>query len=166
LKQREPFENVVVMPWVTYGSGCEFMSGSVIGHTGFGFERNEEGVPVEIVHTGGVCVGARVRIGSNTVVCRGTVDDTMIGDDVKIDALCHVAHNVKIGARTMVAAMAMIGGSVEIGQDAWLGAGCTIINKVKIARGAYIGLGAVVVKDVPEKAVMIGNPARVLRYLD
>ncbi|MFH0824396.1 MAG: hypothetical protein V2B18_16710 [Pseudomonadota bacterium] len=164
LKQPENSIGVMIHPWVKIGVGFEVFSGAVIGHTGFGFERDENGIPVEIVHTGGVVIGDYVRIGENSVVARGTLGDTVIEDHVKIDSLCHIAHNVLVGARTMMASTIDITGSVTVGTDVWIGAHTIIKNKVKIGNHALIGVGAVVIHDVPAGAVVAGNPARILRF--
>ncbi|HWB64020.1 MAG TPA: hypothetical protein VG603_10950, partial [Chitinophagales bacterium] len=75
------------------------------------------------------------------------------------DNLCHIAHNVDIGKHTVVIAGCSIGGSAKIGEFCWLAPSSTILENVKIGNYARVGLGAVVVKDVPEHANMVGNPA-------
>jgi virginiamycin A acetyltransferase len=55
--------------------------------------------------------------------------------------------------------------SVEIGNDVWMGANAVILPEVnRIGDGAVIGAGAVVTRDVPPYAVVLGNPARVVKY--
>ena len=55
-------------------------------------------------------------------------------------------------------------GLISIGNDVWIGAGATILPDVLVADGAVIGAGAVVTKNVPENAIVVGNPARILKY--
>ena len=55
---------------------------------------------------------------------------------------------------------------IHIGNNVWIGSNATILAGVTIGDGAIIGAGAVVTKDVPDNAVVVGNPARVIRYLD
>ncbi|NQT22074.1 MAG: CatB-related O-acetyltransferase [Candidatus Omnitrophica bacterium] len=55
-------------------------------------------------------------------------------------------------------------GSIEIGSDVWIGAGAAILSGVKIGNGAVIGANSVVNKDVPDYAVVAGNPAKILKY--
>jgi len=146
------------------GEGCHFGPGTVIGNAGFGFAYDEDGRAHRMPHIGGVIIGDRVEVGSNTVIDSGVLLPTTIGDDVKIDNLVHVAHNVHIGARTLVVAHAMIGGSAWIGMDCWIGAGALIRNKAYIGANVFVGMGANVVKDIEEDGVVVmGNPARVIR---
>lgn len=53
---------------------------------------------------------------------------------------------------------------ITIGDDVWLGYGVIIIKNVTIGKGAIIGAGSVVTKDIPEYAIAVGNPARVVKY--
>lgn len=55
---------------------------------------------------------------------------------------------------------------VEIGDHAWIGAGATILPGVRVGRHAVVGAASVVTRDVPDYAVAVGNPARVIKLLD
>lgn len=132
-------------------------SGTVIGSDGFGYERDENGVPQKLPHLGGVEIGDRVEIGSNTSIDRGTLGDTVIESDAKIDNLIHIAHNVRIGARTMIAAGAEVSGSCRVGSDVWIGPQATVSDGLTIGDGAQITLGAVVTRNVPAEARVTGN---------
>lgn len=152
--------HVVVGRGVRIGAGCLVKSHAVIGEEGFGFEFDEARTPVRLPHVGGVRIGDRVEIGCGTCVCRGTVDDTVIADDVKIDDLVYIAHNVSIGQGTLVIGRAAVSGSVRIGRNCWIAPAAALINGISIGDRAVVGLGAVVTKDVPADAVVAGNPAR------
>lgn len=162
-------ENVVLESHVVVKSGSEIGIGSwvrshsVLGGPGFGFESDESGVAIRIHHFGRVLIGSNVEIGSNTVIARGTIDATVIGDNVKIDDHVFIAHNAKIGARSMIIAGAEVSGSVEIGEDCWIAPQVTILNGVKVGSRSFVGLGSVVIRDLPESVVAAGNPARVIR---
>jgi acetyltransferase-like isoleucine patch superfamily enzyme len=54
--------------------------------------------------------------------------------------------------------------SISIGDDVWIGANVTILKGVNIANGVVIGAGSVVIKDIPEYAIVVGNPARIIKY--
>ncbi|WP_084181277.1 UDP-3-O-(3-hydroxymyristoyl)glucosamine N-acyltransferase [Polaromonas glacialis] len=154
--------NVVIGDGVIVGERCVVKSCAVIGEDGFGFERDEHGLPVRLVHLGTVVIGNDVEIGSLTTVCRGTLDDTVIEDHVKIDDHVHIAHNVKVRRAAMIIACAEVSGGVEVGEQAWIGPNASVIQKVKIGPQSVIGIGANVIRSVESGATVAGNPAKVL----
>lgn len=130
-----------------------------IGAAGFGFVRNETGRVERFPHYGGVVIGADVELGHFVCIDRGALTDTVIGQGVKIDNLCHIAHGAVIGAHTTIAALSCIEGSVKIGER------CTIGSKVVFQIGSgcgddvTVGSGSVVTKWIPDGQTWIGNPA-------
>jgi len=154
---------VVIGEGVRIGQNCVIKSGAVIGEDGFGFERDDDGLPVRLVHLGSVRIGDHVEIGSLTTVCRGTLADTVIEDYAKIDDHVHIAHNCRIGVGAMVIACAEVSGGVVLGKGSWVGPNATIIQQVKIGENALVGIGANVLRDVPAATTVAGNPARTLQ---
>lgn len=152
--------NVVIADGVTIGEDCWIKSGAVIGEDGYGFERDEDGVPLRMLHFGSVVIGNDVEIGSLTTVCRGTLGDTVIEDHVKVDDHVHVAHNVRIKRSAMVVANVVLCGSVVVGERAWIAPNASVREGLTVGDDAVVGLGAVVIGDVPDKAVVVGNPGR------
>jgi UDP-3-O-[3-hydroxymyristoyl] glucosamine N-acyltransferase len=148
------------------GKNVFIKSHCVIGDVGFGFEKNDQNVPIRIPHIGWVEISDNAEIGSFTTVCRGTLGATKIHDNVKIDDHVHVAHNVTIKDRTMLIAFAMIGGSTVIGEDTWIAPGSIIRDGLDIGSNVTVGMGAVVTKDIKNDLVLIGNPARALKPND
>ena len=113
--------NVVIDNCVRIGKQCEIKSGAVIGQSGFGFERDADGMPLLFPHKGGVVVGDNVYIGANTCIDRGTLGDTVVASNAKIDNLVHIAHNCHIGEGAFVIAGASLGGALAWGAAAgWL----------------------------------------------
>jgi UDP-3-O-[3-hydroxymyristoyl] glucosamine N-acyltransferase len=157
------FPHAVISNNVTIGKNVIIKSNATIGQKGFGFEFNKNHIPISIPHIGGVKIGNNVEIGANSTVCCGTLSDTIISDFVKIDDNVFIAHNVKIGERTMITACAEISGSVTIGSDCWLGPNCSIMNHISIGNEVLIGLGAVVINSLPDRVVVAGNPAKIIR---
>ena len=151
---------VVITGRVEIGANCVMRSNATIGDAGFGFALDADGEPVAFPHIGGVKIGNFVEIGSNCTIARAALDDTIIGDLVKINNLVHVAHNVRIGPRTQIAAGAVICGSVSIGADVWIGPNATIIDQNTVGDGAHVGIGSVVTRAVEAGAKVLGNPAR------
>jgi UDP-3-O-[3-hydroxymyristoyl] glucosamine N-acyltransferase len=155
--------HVTIGEKVKIGGDCLIKSGTVIGQEGFGFEFDDEGRPVRIPHLGSVIIGDHVEIGALNTIARGTLDDTVIGNNVKIDDHVFIAHNVEVGENTLIIACAEISGSVTIGRGVWIGPNASIRDKVTIGDKALVGLGAVVTKNVVDNAVVAGNPAKFIR---
>ena len=157
--------NVVLHAGTRIGENSRIRSCSSIGGDGFGFERLQDGIPLRFPHLGGVLVGDNVEVGSCTTVARGTLSDTVIEDNVKIDNLVHIAHNCLIRNGAFVIACAEISGGVEVGRNSWIAPNSCTHQKVVIGEDSIVGLGAVVTKDVPANSVYAGNPARKIRDL-
>lgn len=145
------------------GSNVRVGAGSVLGQSGFGYERDEEGIPVRFPHIGKVIVEDECEIGCNTTIARGNLADTRLQANVKVDDQVYIAHNCEIGDSTIIAGGATICGGVVVGSHCWIGAGAMIREGIEIGATAIVGLGAVVVKAVPANSVIAGNPARLLR---
>ncbi|MFM1991795.1 MAG: hypothetical protein RJA99_4752 [Pseudomonadota bacterium] len=147
--------NVVVYAEVTIGARAIVHSGTVIGSDGFGFAPSREGY-VKIAQLGSVRIGDDVEIGSNCSIDRGALDDTVIGDGVKIDNLVQVAHNVRIGAHTVIAGCVGIAGSATIGARVMVGGGVGIAGHIEICDGAVIGGFSLVERTVDEPGFYTG----------
>lgn len=119
--------------------GCRVLihSGAVIGSDGFGFAKDGRDW-VKIHQLGRVVIGDDVEIGANTCVDRGAIEDTVIGDGAKLDDLVMVAHNVRVGARTVMAGCVGIAGSADIGEDCMLGGGVGVAGHLSIASGTTV----------------------------
>jgi UDP-3-O-[3-hydroxymyristoyl] glucosamine N-acyltransferase len=166
-------DDVVIMPGVTIGEGCKIgkrtilyanaslydsvsigidciiHSGTVIGSDGLGFAK-ENNKWVKIEHLGKVIIGNDVEIGSNTTIDRGSIGDTVIGNNVKIDNQVHIAHNVSIGSGTAIAGNSAIAGSTQIGKNCTL-AGCSaIVDNIKIADEVHITAMSLITKSIKE----------------
>lgn len=155
--------HVVVADGVVIGNDCHIKSNTVIGEAGFGFERDEQGIPVRLLHLGSVVIGNRVEIGSLNTVCRATLGVTLIEDDVKTDDHVHVAHNCRVRRGALLTACAELSGGVDIGEFAWLGPNTSVIQKAVVGDHAFVGIGANVTKSVEPHAKVAGNPAKALR---
>lgn len=148
--------NSIIGNNVILGCNC------TIGNVGFGYEKTELGEYKFITHLGNVVINDHVEIGNNTCIDRAVLGSTIIGKNVKIDNLVHIAHGVKIDENSLIIANSMIAGSVSIGKNCWVAPSSTIKNGIKVKNNALIGLGAVVLKDVDDEQIIIGNPGRVL----
>lgn len=119
---------------VTVGKRCHILSGAVIGSDGFGFAI-EEGVWHRIAQLGGVVLGDDVEVGANTTIDRGSLDNTIIGNGVKLDNLIQIAHNVTIGDNSAMAAMVGIAGSTRIGRNCKFGGATGVSGHLEITDG-------------------------------
>lgn len=155
--------NVVIECPTVIGNNCVIESGTIIGTFGYGYYHTPDHQIKKVPDLGGVVIGDRVEIGANVCIARGTLSNTIIHDDVKIDNLCHIAHNVRIGARSFVIALSMLGGSCTIEEDAYVAPGAMVMNQLTVGKNSLVGMGAAVTKNVEANKVVAGVPARVLR---
>ncbi|MGJ8528253.1 UDP-3-O-(3-hydroxymyristoyl)glucosamine N-acyltransferase [Maritalea sp.] len=140
------------------GDKCLIHSGVRIGADGFGFLPDATG-PRKIPQLGRVVIQDDVEIGTNTSIDRGTLDDTIIGEQTKIDNLVQIAHNSIIGRRCQLSGHVGLAGSAVLGDGVLLAGRAGISNKVKVGDGAIVFACSLVTKDVPEGSMVGGSPA-------
>jgi len=172
---------VVIGPDVTIRSGCVIGPNTVIDHAvigadtqigsncsiggdGFGFEVDEgTGSVIKFPHLGSVHIGERVEISANVTIDRGSLRDTILEDEVKVDNLVYIAHNCHIKRGALIMANATLLGSVTVGEYAWIAPSTSILNGMDVGRCGMTGVGSVVVNDVGNNTLVVGSPARKLR---
>jgi UDP-3-O-[3-hydroxymyristoyl] glucosamine N-acyltransferase len=144
---------------VQIGQRCIIHSGAVLGADGFGF-ANDAGRWLKIPQVGTVIVGDDCDIGAQTCIDRGAIENTVIGNNVIIDNLCQIGHNVRIGDFTAMAGCTTIAGSTNIGRYCIIGGAAVINGHIDICDGAQISGMAMLMKPVTEKGVYTsGIPA-------
>lgn len=156
------YHNVVLNGSVEIGKNCCIKSGTVIGEEGYGYSEND-GKFFHAPHFGGVAIGDDVEIGANTCIDRGSLSDTVIGEGTKIDNLCHIAHNVRIGRGVRIIAGALVAGSTVVQDRAYIAPGATVRNQLTIGEESIVGMGSTVVGDVEGHMVYVGVPAKKVR---
>lgn len=156
------YNNVNIINKVTIGSNCVIHSGVNIGHDDFAYTEDALFNKSMIKHYGGVKIGDNVFIASNCIINRGTIDDTEICDGVKIDAQCHISHNVHIGKNSALVSGSRLYGSVKTGENVYI-ASAIIKNQLVIGDNAVVGMGSVVLSNVDDNAVVVGSPAKRIR---
>lgn len=149
--------DTVIGDYVKIGANC------TIGGVGFGYELNDEGAYELMPHIGNVVLKSNSEIGNNTCIDRAVLGSTIIGENVKIDNLVHIAHGVEIGKNSLIIANAMIAGSVKIGENCWVAPSVSIIQKTQVGENAVVGLGSVVIRNVDASTVVAGVPAKKLK---
>jgi UDP-3-O-[3-hydroxymyristoyl] glucosamine N-acyltransferase len=147
---------VTVLDGVRIGARCILHPGSVIGADGFGFAP-DGGQWLHIPQLGSVTIGDDVEIGANTTVDRGTIDDTVIENGVKLDNLVQIAHNVRVGEHTVMAAMSGAAGSTRIGKRCMIGGGVVMINQIEICDDVLLLFRSVVTKSIEVPGTYSGS---------
>ncbi|MCY4600849.1 MAG: UDP-3-O-(3-hydroxymyristoyl)glucosamine N-acyltransferase [Acidobacteria bacterium] len=157
------FPRAVIYPGVTVGDRTVIHAGVVLGADGFGFVPDGSR-HVKVPQSGSVEIGSDVEIGANSCVDRAALDETSIGDGVKIDNLCQVGHNVRIGAHAIISAQTGVAGSTQIGGGSTIGGQVGIGDHCRIEEGAIVGSGGGIPsrKRIPGGVVYWGTPARPL----
>ncbi len=112
---------------------------------------------------GRVIVQDGVTVGANSCIDRGAYDDTVIGENTKIDNLVMIAHNCVIGRNCLIAAHAGISGSVTVGDGVIFGGKAGIGDHIAIGAGARVAAGAGVLADIPAGETWSGYPAKPIR---
>lgn len=144
--------HVTLYHGVKIGARAIIHSGVVIGSDGFGF-ANDQGKWVKIPQIGGVRIGSDVEIGANTTIDRGALDDTLIGNGVKMDNQIQVAHNVHIGDHTAIAGCVGIAGSAKIGRHCGIGGGAGILGHLEITDGVQVTAMSLVTKSIKDPGI-------------
>ncbi len=134
-------------------------SGCHIGQDGFGYSMAPNG-HVKIPQVGRVIIQDNVEIGAGTMIDRGAIRDTVIGEGTKIDNLCQIGHNVSIGRHCVIVAHAAIGGTVTIEDYVALGGRVTIAPRTVVGEGAQIAATSGLHGVVPPGARWAGAPAK------
>lgn len=144
------------------GENCHVKSGAVIGGAGFGVAYDEQG-SVNIPHVGRVVMGNNVTIGSQTCIDRGQLGDTVIADNVKIDNLVQIAHNVELGDGCIIAGHSGVSGSCKVGKGVLMGGNVGLADHIHVGDGAQIAARAGVMHNIPAGEIWSGIPAQPIR---
>ena len=154
------YPGVHIFPGMVIGDRVILHAGCIIGDDGFGNAQQPDGSWRKIEHVGNVIIGNDVEIGSNTTVDRAPMESTIIGDGVRIDNLCQIAHNVIIGKHTVIAAQTGIAGSAQIGEYCVIAGQVGIVGHIKVADHTTIGAQAGVIGAVRKPGeTLLGMPA-------
>ena len=141
------YPNVVIYRACKIGKRAVVQAGAVIGSDGFGFAKEGDSW-VKIPQIGRVVIGDDVEIGANTSIDRGALDDTIIGDGVKLDNQIQIAHNVVIGQHTAMAGCVGVAGSTRIGRRCTIGGAGMIVGHLDLVDDVHVSAGTMVTKSL------------------
>jgi len=153
------FPHAVVYPRAELGERVVLHAGARVGVDGFGYVPTDEGAR-KLAHLGRCVIGDDVEIGANTCVDRGSLDRTEIESGVKLDNLVHIAHNVRVGAHTMMAALVGIAGSSRIGKGTLWGGQSGCIDHQVVGDGARMAAKTGVSHHIPPGQTVMSFPSR------
>jgi len=146
---------VVIGHDCTLGARCIIHSGAVVGADGFGFAP-QQGQWLKTEQLGAVRIGDEVEIGANTCIDRGTLDDTVLEDGVKLDNLIQIAHNVRIGAHSALAGCVGVAGSAQIGAHCTIGGGSGVLGHLRLADHVHISAATLVTRSILKPGLYSG----------
>jgi UDP-3-O-[3-hydroxymyristoyl] glucosamine N-acyltransferase len=160
------FPGVIVYFDCVIGNNVIIHSGAIIGSDGFGFAPAGDGTYNKISQIGNVILEDDVEIGANTTIDRATMGSTIIHKGVKLDNLLQIAHNVEIGANTVIAAQTGISGSTKIGENCVIGGQVGIVGHLSIARGSQIMAKSGINRNITEENKKWGGIPFFSGYVD
>ena len=140
------------------GTNVVIQDGCKIGLMGFGFIPLK-GKNLRFPHIGKVIIKDNAEIGANCTIDRGSINDTVIGENTFLDNQVHVAHNNRIGNNCMIAGQVGFAGSSTVGDGVSIGGQAGVSGHLKIGNNVKIGGGSGVVKDIKDGTVVMGYPA-------
>lgn len=159
-------DNTVLLPGVkiyhdcVVGKNTTIHAGTVIGSDGFGFAPQTDNSYKKVPQIGNVIIEDYVEIGANVTIDRATIGSTIIRSGAKLDNLIQVAHNVEIGANTVIAALVGVSGSTKIGKNVMIGGQAGLAGHLQIADGTKINGKSGVSKSVKKpNTSLTGIPA-------
>ncbi|MBY7649109.1 MAG: UDP-3-O-(3-hydroxymyristoyl)glucosamine N-acyltransferase [Candidatus Liberibacter europaeus] len=130
------------------GNEVVLHDGVKIGSDGFEYVRHELDI-YKMVHVGRVIIQDKVEIGANSTINRGTMDDTIIGENTKIGDQVQIGHSVYIGIGCMIASQVGISGFVHIGDNVLIASQSGIAAHINIGDNAQITAKSNVIRDLP-----------------
>lgn len=130
--------------------------------------RRFTGLIAEAVSHATAIISNNIKLGMGTVIMPGAIINagTTIGKHCIINSGAVVEHDVNLEDFVHIAPNSVVTGNVSIDEGTQIGAGASVIPGIKIGKWASIGAGAVIIKDVPDFAVVAGNPGKIIKYLN
>jgi UDP-3-O-[3-hydroxymyristoyl] glucosamine N-acyltransferase len=116
----------------------------------------DEGRWLKVPQIGRVLIGDDVEIGANTTIDRGTIDDTVVEDGVKLDNQVQIGHNCRIGAHTAMAGCVGVAGSAQIGRRCLLGGAAVVLGHLSLCDDVQVSAGTVITRSIRKPGTYTG----------
>jgi len=145
------------------GARCEIHPHTTIGSDGYAYAQDEAHHHHKVPQLGIVVVEDDVEIQANCAIDRAAFDATRIGQGTKVDNLCHIAHNCRIGKHVLLTGGFFVAGSSSIGDHCVTGGRTTVTDHVDVCAGVQLGGLSAVTKSVTEPGVYSGYPLQPLK---
>ena len=142
------YANVTLAHHVRLHNRVIIHAGAVVGADGFGIAFDAAQGWVKMPQCGSVVLHDDVEVGANTTIDRGTLGDTVLEADVRVDNLVQIAHNVQVGQHTAIAGCTGIAGSTKIGSRCLIGGATKINGHIEICDNAGISGGSIVLRSI------------------
>lgn len=158
-------DNTILYPGVKIyreckvGKDCILHAGVVVGADGFGFVPTEDGSYNKIDQIGNVVIEDNVELGANTCVDRATMGSTIIHKGVKLDNLCQIAHNVSVGANTVMASQTGCAGSTKIGENCVFAGQVGVVGHISVGNRVTVAAQSGVTRNIGDDSLVLGSPA-------
>ena len=152
----------VIIKNTLVGNSVKVLDGAIIGKKGFGFFPNDKS-NIRYPQIGMVIIKNNVEIGCNNTIDRGSMSNTVIGENTYLDNQVHIAHNVKIGRNCIITGQVGFAGSSIIGDKVMIGGQAGISGHIKVGNNVQIGGGSGIIKNIPDNCKVMGYPAKDIR---
>lgn len=172
--QESEFAGVSVLgavdQWRDY-KGCKFVIavGNPLVREKIYNKMLESGTPkfATLIDPAAIVVPGMTDVGEGSIICAGTVCTVAVnvGNHVIINLNCTIGHDVTMDDFVTIAPMVAVSGNVSMGRSVEIGTGASIRQGLKVGDGSMLGMGSVLTKDMPEKVVFFGSPAKCIRKI-
>lgn len=153
-------ENCTIHSGTWIQEGCTIRDNTVIGANGISLYSGKDGSLRNLPHLAGVVLGANTELGAGCIICKGILNDTVIGSNSIIGNLCNIGHVCQVGSHVWMSAGCLIGGHTVLEDHATLGIGVTVRDNLILGKNAQIGMGSVIIKSVKANTSVFGYPAK------
>lgn len=143
------------------GNECTIYEGAIVGNEPY-YLHTENDKHVHSIAVGKAILKDGVDVGAHSIVDRGTLTDTILHENVKLDTYVHVGHDAIIKTGVLVTSTSIVGGFCEVGENSEI-CSATIMKRTKIGSNSFVGLNSGVISDVGDGVEVFGYPERMLK---